>query len=217
MPRHALSRVRHTPIMYSRNTHAQSPHRTSTSLLSHSSHQITTSIFSSLSPPTSPLLAHPSEKVHDALRTARTTLLATIAIVCVLELPTLLQHALALLLAAVVVVVAAHALWVRRVMVVLLSVLEFRVVGGLARGTAGRVRVAGVGEFVVANGCRGGWVIELGLVGGSGGGAGNGVGVAYPAGAVVVAIVEAGPHVACAGGALAGRPGVAAAKGQSTL
>jgi hypothetical protein len=49
MPRHALSRVRHTPIMYSRNTHAQSPHRTSISLLSNSSHQITTSIFSSLS------------------------------------------------------------------------------------------------------------------------------------------------------------------------
>jgi hypothetical protein len=143
------------------------------------------------------LLAHASEKVHDSLRTSRAALVAAIAFVSVLEFSALLQHTLTLLL--LVVVVATHALWVWGVVVVLLRVLEFSVVGGVARGTAlhGWMRVPGVGELLISNGTSGG-VVKLCLVWWSRRRSWHGVCVAYPAGAIMLAVVKAGPHAACA-------------------
>lgn len=73
----------------------------------------------------------------------------------------------------------------------------------MALGTTlhGWMWVAGVRKFLVANRRRGG-VVEVCLVGRCGGGTGRGVGVADSAIAVVLAVVESGPHAAV--GALAG-------------
>lgn len=105
----------------------------------------------------------------------------------------------------------------------LLGILRWRhivtrvaVGGGLAiRTVRGGVWVAGIGEFLVADGGLGGVgrvVVEVGLVGGRGGGACSGgvVAGADAAVALVVGFVEAAGHVA-SGGALTRRPGFLAA------
>jgi len=160
------------------------------------------SAFSRRLPTRRPLLAHAPKEIHDPLRAARATLIPTsITLIRILELPALLQHALALLL-----LVAAHALRIR-IVIALVRVAGFakvRVVGGLAvRAVLGRgVRVARVRELFVADGCGGG-VVEVRLVRGRGGRTWcRSVGVADPAGAVVLAVVESWD--VAAGGALAG-------------